>query len=164
MHLWGMSSEFHCVGKPGVTPTLGKVSVAVRAQGSWRARAVLRGLVCSRSQCRAQNIHTPGASLPVRRAKGEAFTCLISHFSLNVCMSLKDGYGQQLTSVTDLLSQTHEIPWGSEVSVLMSCAVRQAGSNSQLCCFQLEDLGKLLRLCEPTFLICEMGMSLLLSG
>ena len=48
----------------------------------------------------------------MHRAKGEAFTLFISHFSFNVCMSLKAGYGQQLMSVTDLPGQTHEIPWG----------------------------------------------------
>lgn len=43
-------------------------------------------------------------------AKGDAFILLISHFSFNVCVSLKDGYGQQLMSVTDLPGQTHGNP------------------------------------------------------
>lgn len=66
-----------------------------------------------------EDTHTRSIALPVCLAKGEVFTLFISHFSFNVCMSLKDGYGQQLMSVTDLPGQTHGNPiGGSEVSVL----------------------------------------------
>lgn len=86
--------------------------------GAGGARAVLRGLGCSRSQCHTRNTHTRSVALTVCLAKGEAFTLFVSHVSFDVCMSLKDGYGQQLMSVTDLPGQTHGNPIaGSVVSV-----------------------------------------------
>lgn len=106
-------------GSQGVGATLGKVGVAVHSWGSRGGQSCAERPWCSRSQFHTRNTHTRSVALTVCLAKGDAFTLLISHFSFNVCTSLKDGYGQQLMSVTDLPGQTHGNPIaGSAVSVL----------------------------------------------